>query len=144
MKQLSTSGMDHQGLIPNQGIWCYRCRTCNERKPMVQGPRRLPGHPGMAAKPLEWTDSSSTVTVTADWMGGKEINEDEERFVKHLDSTGPQMKILGVDEAPAPPPTATMGQTPTLDDQKFYEGPTPPASSARDDKSVPVYLAPLE
>ncbi|MCD9642988.1 hypothetical protein HAX54_030086 [Datura stramonium] len=29
-----------------------------------------------AARPLETTDSSSTVTVTADLMGGKEINED--------------------------------------------------------------------
>ncbi|MCE0480738.1 hypothetical protein HAX54_037840 [Datura stramonium] len=97
-----------------------------------------------AAKPLEWTDSSSTVTGTVDWMSEKEINEDEEWPVQYLDTTGPQMKILGVEEAPATRPTTTMGQTPTLDDLKVYEGLAPPASSARDDKNVPVYIAPLE
>ncbi|MCE0480686.1 hypothetical protein HAX54_037722, partial [Datura stramonium] len=91
----------------NPGIWCYRCRTYNEPSIVswivasllqrcyvdrdaftisVRGSRSCKAlvdfllnlNVAQAAKPLEWIDSSSTVTVTADWMGGKEINEDEE------------------------------------------------------------------
>ncbi|MCD7464205.1 hypothetical protein HAX54_052286 [Datura stramonium] len=170
--------MDNQDLITNQGIWCYRCRTCSEvftstqglaghqrkhmfqgtwvrgaphdkffcpsaqlptlyrqlgnrmstptvscgqgrfnhprpKKPMVQGPHRLLGRPqamfdpsqqqamarepprpqvflfgiqlnpnvALAAGPLKSSALPNTVTLTAEWMGRKEINEDEEGYV---------------------------------------------------------------
>ncbi|MCD9642220.1 hypothetical protein HAX54_028911 [Datura stramonium] len=146
--------MDYQGLIINQGIWCYKCRIyseCSPKAKALQGTKQahagalglemLPmtsyfvhllssqpstvswvgasilqreccGHEhftpssseeagvagplyiswssgphnklgdlvlqlnpnvAQAARPLETTDSSSTVTVTADLMGGKEV-----------------------------------------------------------------------
>ncbi|KAK6803500.1 hypothetical protein RDI58_001284 [Solanum bulbocastanum] len=37
-----TSGMDHQGIIPNpEGLWCYRCTTCRDVFTSSQG---LAGH----------------------------------------------------------------------------------------------------